>query len=977
MARVRDEADGLDVQLVRDKGRHLLRQGGLALDVHGGKGLADLEVCGVARGAAEVDGLEHELHLILQRAVDEALVRRGEGAQVHGFRLALVHLAHEVLVDGLRKEGRKGRGELGQGHKDRVERLVSGELVLRHAAAPVAVAAAAHVPVGELVHKVGQGAGRLGDLVGIQVLIHGLDERVELGEDPAVHDRARRGLGIVLGVEVVDVGVEHEEGVGVPERAHVLALQFAYRLVGEAGGQPRRGRGVEVPAHGVRALLVQHVPGRDDVAQVLAHLDAVLVLHKAQHHAVLKRVAVKEQGGDGQQRVEPAAGLVHGLGDELGRKVLLEDLLVLKGVVPLRKGHGAAVVPAVDDLGHAVHDAAALLALKGDLVHIGLVQLDVLGHVVAPFAQLRLGADDVRVAAVVADPDRQRRAPVALAREAPVDDVLQEVAHAAFLDVVREPVDAAVVLHELVAHGGHLDEPGGAGVVEQGRVAPPAEGVGVRVRRGGKELAAGLEVLDDEGIGVFYEHAGPGGHRVDKAALGVDQLHKGQVVLAAHARVVLAEGRRGVDDARAVGEGDVVVRHNVPAALAGLAGKGIERLVLRADELGALDGPQHLRPLAHDLLAQGLGQDVGLAVLFGVDVVLVLVYDQRDVGGQGPGRGGPGQKEGVLLTADTELDVDARLGYVLIALGDLVGGQRRAAARAVGHDLVALVEQALVRDGLQRPPDGLDVVVVVGDVGMLHVRPVADAVAHLLPLGLVLPDGFLALLDEGLDAVLLDLGLAVDAQGLFDLQLHGQAVGVPAGLAEDLVALHGLVARDQVLDGARLHVADVGPAVGRGRAVEEREDRRALALGERLFHDAVRAPELQDLLLALDEVQRRGYLVVHERHSSLRHKKRETPPRISSGRSHFPRYHPSWRGNPRPLCPAQTMPLPCIGRSPPCPTVSGRVLRGDGEGLRAPRGFHPPPLAFARPWSPARPLHRNFLYYSGVFPACKVQMRKI
>ena len=400
----------------------------------------------------------------------------------------------------------------------------------------------------------------------------------------------------------------------------------------------------------------------------------------------------------------------------------------------------------------------------------------------------------------------------------------------------------------------------------------------MRVGRGGKELAAGLEVLDDEGVGVFYEHAGPGGHRVDKAALGVDQLHKGQVVLAAHARVVLAEGRRGVDDARAVGEGDVVVRHDVPAALAGLAGKGVERLVLRADELGALDGPQHLRPLAHDLLAQGLGQDVGLAVLFGVDVVLVLVYDQRDVGGQGPGRGGPGQKEGVLLTADAELDVDARLGDVLIALGDLVGGQRRAAARAVGHDLVALVEQALVRDGLQRPPDGLDVVVVVGDVGMLHVRPVADAVAHLLPLGLVLPDGLLALLDEGLDAVAFDLGLAVDAQGLFDLQLHGQAVGVPAGLARDLEALHGLIARDQILDGARLHMADVGAAVGRGRAVEEREHRRALALGRGLFHDAVRAPELQDLLLALDEVQRRGYLVVHERHSSLRHKKEKLRP---------------------------------------------------------------------------------------------------
>ena len=47
--------------------------------------------------------------------------------------------------------------------------------------------------------------------------------------------------------------------------------------------------------------------------------------------------------------------------------------------------------------------------------------------------------------AAFADPDRQRRAPVALAGKAPVDDVIQEVAHAAFLDVVRHPVDGAVV----------------------------------------------------------------------------------------------------------------------------------------------------------------------------------------------------------------------------------------------------------------------------------------------------------------------------------------------------------------------------------------------------------------------------------------------------------------------------------------------------------------------------------------------------
>ena len=67
---------------------------------------------------------------------------------------------------------------------------------------------------------------------------------------------------------------------------------------------------------------------------------------------------------------------------------------------------------------------------------------------------------------------------------------------------------------------------------------------------------------------------------------------------------------------------------------------------------------------------------------------------------------------------------------------------------------------------------------------MLHVRPIADSVAHLLPFGLVLPDGLLALLDKRLDAVIFDLRLAVDAQRLFNFQLNRQAMGIPAGLAQ-------------------------------------------------------------------------------------------------------------------------------------------------------------------------------------------------
>ena len=129
----------------------------------------------------------------------------------------------------------------------------------------------------------------------------------------------------------------------------------------------------------------------------------------------------------------------------------------------------------------------------------------------------------------------------------------------------------------------------------------------------------------------------------------------------------------------------------------------------------------------------------------------------------------------------------------LVALGHLVGGQRSAAAGAVGHDLVALVQQALLVDGLQAPPLGLDVVVMVGDVGVLHVHPVADLLGHFLPVVQVLPDGLLALADEGFNAVLLNLRLAVQAQDLLNLQLNGQAMGIPASLTHNVSTLHCLI----------------------------------------------------------------------------------------------------------------------------------------------------------------------------------------
>src|ERR1700722_2707031 len=98
-------------------------------------------------------------------------------------------------------------------------------------------------------------------------------------------------------------------------------------------------------------------------------------------------------------------------------------------------------------------------------------------------------------------PYRQRRTPVALARQRPVDGALEPVAEAPVLDVRRLPIDRLVGRQQLVLDLARGDVPGRLGVVEQRRVAAPAVRIGVLVGLGPEQLAAAAEVLDDRLIG--------------------------------------------------------------------------------------------------------------------------------------------------------------------------------------------------------------------------------------------------------------------------------------------------------------------------------------------------------------------------------------------------------------------------------------------------------------------------------------------
>ena len=578
-----------------------------------------------------------------------------------------------------------------------------------------------------------------------------------------------------------------------------------------------------------------------------------------EHDTVLERRPVEKKRGHGKQSIEPSARLIHRFADKVRGEKAVEFLFILKGIVQLSKGHAARIAPAIEHFARAVHTLAALGTLDCDRVDIGLMQLDVAVET-AQLLELLLAADDVHVSAL-AYPERKRRAPVPLAGDAPVDDVVEEVSHASRAYRGGNPVDGSVVPEQLVPDGGHLDEPARASVVEQGRVAAPAEGIGVLEHEFLKQQAPVLEQAHYRLIAVLAELSVQLRVRaLGESAAFVHALQEGQAVAASHPRVVLAECGRDVDYARAVGKGDVAVARDVVRLL--LAVVTVEqRLVCGALESSALLDLYHLIILEMSA-DERLGKYVYLALALYHGIILVGIHTQRHVGRKRPRRGGPGKEVAALAHA-------LKLGYarllldVLIALRHLVRGQRRAAAGAVRHYLVPLVYQALLVNALERPPHRLDIIVVVSDVGVVHVRPVTYALGHALPFAFILPYALFTLADEGLYAVLLYLLLAVDAQLLLNLELYGQSVSVPARLALDVIAFHGAIAGYDVLHYPREYVTYVRLAVGGRRSVVEGKRGLAFVPCHALFKNFILLPPLDYLLFSEAEIHIRRNFIVH------------------------------------------------------------------------------------------------------------------
>ena len=607
----------------------------------------------------------------------------------------------------------------------------------------------------------------------------------------------------------------------------------------------------------VGAELVDDLGRIHAVAERLVHGLALAVDRPAVGQALAVRGALAERAdGHEQRRLEPAAVLVAALDIHIRRP---EALVALHGGNVGRAG----VEPAVERVG-LLREVLAAAVRAGEVFGQDVGRRAVEPGVAAfLFKELGHGVDALFIAhglvAVVAVEHRDRQTPAALTGDAPVGALADHGGHALF-------APGGKPAHVLARGDGLLleridgAEPLRRGAEDDRLLAAPAVRIAVHDVLGCEQRAGFLHVREDDGVGFLRGHAGVLAGVVGVAALivhGHDHVHA--VALAGQV-VVRAEAGRGVHAARAGIHGDVIRQHQA-------RGLGQERMVgehvleevarMLLEHLIAVEAAD-----VHDLLGQGVGHDIHLAVR-GLHEVIQLARVERDgeVAGQRPDRRRPDDEEELAvvnvrqlaeIVVHRELHEHGRARIVLIL--DLRLGEGGLVVGAPVHGLEALVDVAvLIHLAEHAHLVGLKALVH----GLVGVLPVAHD-AHALEAGHLAVDVFLRIVVARAAEIGDAHGLVVELLLLDDGALDGHAVVVPAGDVGRVVAAHGVGADDEVLERLVERVAHVDVTVGERRAVVQAEARLAVVLFEHFVVQVHVVPALEHLGLPLGKAGTHG-----------------------------------------------------------------------------------------------------------------------
>ena len=248
-------------------------------------------------------------------------------------------------------------------------------------------------------------------------------------------------------------------------------------------------------------------------------------------------------------------------------------------------------------------------------------------------------------------------------------------------------------------------------------------------------------------------------------------------------------------------------------------------------------------------------QDEDLVTLAHAHVGEIGMDSGGDVRRERPRCRRPDEKRLALSPFDRKAHVDAQVSDFLVSLTDLHLGEPGRAAGTPGHDVVSVIDPAILVTDLQEMPDRVVIFVRQGVVGVVPVHEISEALGLLGLDRRVGEDTLFALLDEPVDAVGLDVTLGREPQFPFHLDFDPQPLAVEAVLVALPVPEHRVETLVEVLVGAPPGMVYAHRIVGRDRAVHEGVALLAVRVPrDVLLHDAVVVPPAEDRTLECGEV---------------------------------------------------------------------------------------------------------------------------
>ena len=279
-------------------------------------------------------------HIIFQFFVDPLFICSREITQVYAFRGIFINTSYKVLVNILCHERNHRGSHFGNGHQCGIQCHICIDFILFHSFCPETLAASSYIPVTHVIHELLKRSCSFRNPVICQIIIYRLNYRIQLGQQPFVHNGQFIIFQFIFGcVKFINICIQHEERISVPQRAHEFPLTFLYCFSMETVRQPWGTVNIEIPADRICSVRLQSFKRIYRISLGFTHLLAIFILHMAQNNNILIRSLIKQQCRLSQQRIEPSTSLVNSLGNELCRELLLKQLFIFKWIMMLCKWH--------------------------------------------------------------------------------------------------------------------------------------------------------------------------------------------------------------------------------------------------------------------------------------------------------------------------------------------------------------------------------------------------------------------------------------------------------------------------------------------------------------------------------------------------------------------------------------------------------------------------------------------------------------